>query len=401
MAVELRLEAANLINAGGGVVFLVAGLAILALGRGSRRGRLVGAFAVLWGLSHAFQNVVGYGEPERAVHLVLEMAAFVALAIAIAHAAAPLTGAPRRKFVAIVAATGIGVAFFAYGTVQRLVDNRPFDQWSNFATVALVPGALVVLLAACALRPAATPSEGRAWLLLGLSTGIYAAFFTAASASLPTLVTTHGVLALNISGLVLGAVLSVVLYWVLTCRQPPDQRAARWTFLVLLVTSLAACVMVLTIQPFDSHGGYGVARIIGAVILLIAVVKYDLLGVPLARIAVRRSVAAGFALATLFVVAQIMQNFLSAEYGLLTGGIVAGIFLFVANPIQRAIEKRAQGDRPRPGGNGKEKAYRNALRLAMRDRVLSPKERIDLAHLADELGLTARRAAEIEAELQS
>jgi hypothetical protein len=111
------------------------------------------------------------------------------------------------------------------------------------------------------------------------------------------------------------------------------------------------------------------------------------------------AVGAG-ALAVLFIVAQVAQNFFSAQYGLYMGGIIAGTFLFVASPVQKAIERRA-GNAPAKAGTrpGKEEAYRSALRFALRDRALSPQERIALAHLADELGLTAGRAAELESEV--
>src|SRR5204863_2694547 len=53
----------------------------------------------------------------------------------------------------------------------------------------------------------------------------------------------------------------------------------------------------------------------------------------------KRLVAAPVALALVFIVAQVAQNFFSAKYGLYLGGVVAGTFLFAASPLQRAMER--------------------------------------------------------------
>ncbi len=408
MTFAFRLEAANLIFAGGGVLFFAAGLAILFLARGSHRGRLIGAFAALWGLSNAVQNVVGYGETERALDLVLEVAAFIALVRLVAHVAAPLTGRSMAAFVLLIAVTGIGLASFAYGTVERLVDNRPFDQWSNFAVSALMPSTLVLLTAACVLRPETGEPEtrraGRGWLLLGLSSGIYASYFTALSAARPTSLATHGVTALNISGFILASVLCALLL-VIMMRRPPDRSAARWTFATLLGAGLLACMMELFGR--GGLGTFGFTRPVGVVLLAVAVVKYDLMGVPLPKLALHRSVVAGGALVTLFIVAEIAQNFLSSEYGLVMGGIIAGLVLFAANPIQRAAERLTERAAPdskdAKDPRSSEETFRVTLRKYLADGHVTREEEGHIARLASRLGIDAERAhtlrVEAEAEL--
>jgi hypothetical protein len=220
------------------------------------------------------------------------------------------------------------------------------------------------------------------------------------SAARPTSLATHGVMALNISGLVLGSVFCVVLSFVLASGRPDDPKASRWTFFALLAAGLVGCMMALRTPEFGNYGSNGIARTLGAVLLIIAVAKHDLLGVPLPGIVVRRSVLAGTALATLFIVAQIAQNFLAAEYGLIMGGIVAGAFLFAATPIQRALEGRGAarrldvGEPPRDASR-REDAYLDACRLAMRDKRLTRAEEARLHRLADELGLAPSRAHEL------
>lgn len=151
--------------------------------------------------------------------------------------------------------------------------------------------------------------------------------------------------------------------------------------------------------PFhDAFGALGIARLVGWLGLAYAITKLNLLDIPLPHVAIRRGVPSAVALALLFIVAQIAQNFFAAEYGLLLGSIVAGYFLFAATPIQRAIERagRPRGDvAPAQNVVANEDAFRRALRVALRDKVLTREEEIDLHHLAAQLGIPAGRAHEL------
>lgn len=114
-----------------------------------------------------------------------------------------------------------------------------------------------------------------------------------------------------------------------------------------------------------------------------------------------RATWAAAALAILFIVAQVMQNFLSAEYGLLTGGIIAGSVLFAANPIQRAIERATQrsGEGAPKVGKVPEEAYKSAVRLALRGGITRAEE-LELARIADAHGIRAVRAHELRDEVE-
>jgi hypothetical protein len=171
-------------------------------------------------------------------------------------------------------------------------------------------------------------------------------------------------------------------------------------------------LLVPSTQPgtWDPWGMYGVARVLGWSILVYVILKGGLLDVPLPHVAVSRGTVAAGALATLFIVAQIAQNFFSAEYGLLTGGVVAGTFLFAASPVQRAMERvgaRSPAGLPRTqrgpeakAGKHQEAAFRDAVRLAWKDRRFDQAEEVTLANLADSMGLTAKRATEIRHEVE-
>lgn len=153
----------------------------------------------------------------------------------------------------------------------------------------------------------------------------------------------------------------------------------------------------------DAYGLNGIMRLVGWVILVYAILRADLLQIKLPRLAVSRGAVAAGALATLFIVAQIAQNFLSAEYGLVSGGIIAGAVLFAASPVQRAIERvserRPSKQAPRAGVPD-ETAFRQAVELAFRDRRFDESEEIALAKLADRLGVSAHRTAEIRHQVE-
>ncbi|HLE95848.1 MAG TPA: hypothetical protein VI997_00625, partial [Candidatus Thermoplasmatota archaeon] len=150
-------------------------------------------------------------------------------------------------------------------------------------------------------------------------------------------------------------------------------------------------------------GAFGIVRTIGAALLVLAIVRYDLLGVPLPRLAVSRGPLAAGALAILFVVAQVAQNFLAAQYGLLMGGVVAGAFLFAASPIQRAFEggrrDRAVAAAAVPDDAALE-AYRAAVRAALADGAMTREEEEHLADVAHHLKLSPRDALRVRREVE-
>jgi hypothetical protein len=152
----------------------------------------------------------------------------------------------------------------------------------------------------------------------------------------------------------------------------------------------------------DPYGTLGVARLAGWVILALTVVHAGWLDIRfLSR---HRTGIAMAALATLFIVAQVAQNFFSAEFGLYTGGIVAGAFLFVASPVQKAIERinerKSVQVLPRSSKGENDEAFRAAVQFALRDRRLSHAEEMSLADLAERLGIGVKRATEIRHQVE-
>jgi len=73
-------------------------------------------------------------------------------------------------------------------------------------------------------------------------------------------------------------------------------------------------------------------------------------------------------------------------------------------PMQRVAERVANAAAPALAPEAprseKEKAYRNALRIAFRDRKVTREEELQLAHLAEQLGIGAGRAMELRHEAE-
>jgi hypothetical protein len=205
--------------------------------------------------------------------------------------------------------------------------------------------------------------------------------------------------------LLVSFALCVPVAWLWTLGR--SDRAIPWAMAWLTLFSILAGQAEVLVFGNSETGLVGIARIVSALLIGVGLLAGALDERVEASVRFRRSTAAAGALALLFVVAQVAQNFFSAEYGLLSGGIIAGTFLFAASPIQKRIER--MGER-KPGANASiaavspganDEAYRHAVRFALRDRQLEPAEELALADLAERLGVGARRATEIRLEVQA
>ncbi len=407
---EFDVSSGEIINAGGGFLFLLIGIAILAVARQTRLGLRLGAFATTFGLAYAVANLVGKDvDPVSATValLVPALAAAVCLGFLIVEVARDLAPPAKRRVVLVATAVGLAATVAAVVFVALGVENPGFvTSGGNFALalplIWLIEPFLLVLLAAAAQAPTSESSlrryKGR--LLLGLSAGLFAAniVMTTAASTGPDQGWTG--LAIEGVGLLLGVLVAFAAWMVLRGRPPGAETFARRAFVAVVVVGVAGCLQVV-FPATEAIGVFGIIRTVGAVLLVFAVVKYDVLGVPLPRLVVRRGALAGSALAVLFIVAQVAQNFFSAEYGLLMGGILAGGFVFAASPIQRAIERSSDHRKPNAASTGSAAAgYKAALRAAMRDGTLTRREERHLAEVAMALGISALQALDLRDEVE-
>lgn len=406
----MAFDAAAIIRAGSGLMFMAVGL--VALGVRRFQGRTALATACLaFGASAFMINLVFFLEPNTTVTnvaLVGQSLAFWVFAAALVwflFSGPWCREAPQRRWLmgGVLVAGGVSalsilalqswIPAFA-GIYGKIFQGSNAAFYLDFdATYGFVPFAVLFGIVAAIQAKRSTSTSGSlslAALTLGLT--LYSSYDGGS-----TLQPYPSPGSLMLPGLSSVTILAVPVAWSMLLKST----ARRHAWLVILGT-LAAILFGLA-EPIllggTITGGPGLVRALAAVSVGFALLRGGLDGQEPQRLVIRKGTWAAASLAVLFIVAQVAQNFFSAEYGLLTGGIVAGVFLFAASPIQRSIEAMAGSGR-RPGrGTGKEEAYSSALRFALRDRTLSPEERIQLGHVADELGLTSRRAAEIEAEV--
>jgi hypothetical protein len=161
---------------------------------------------------------------------------------------------------------------------------------------------------------------------------------------------------------------------------------------------LEGVLQPLLIKQFEN----GVARTLEAAAFAIAIFHYDLLGVGLKARSASRASTATAALAALLITAQVAQNYLSATYGLLMGGVIAGAVVFAANPIQKHIERIGVHDRhvttSSAASSRREETYKSAVRLALRGGI-DPTEEVELMRIADANGIGNVRAAELRRQV--
>lgn len=423
IALDTSLSA--LLNAAGAFLYVVVGVGILLAARGSRWALAIGSTTVTFGVWLVADNLVSFRDPAWGlVTAGFGLVTVVPTTWLVVQIARPL---PRRqRSVLVGSALVAALTCLAYlwlfvapetrsgaiSAAQRagyLVQDTVIN-WAAFALALAGVSVLSLAVLAAGLRSRRPDDDGRpSRALRALAAALavwpvtFGPFFAIAGGSTAQF---------TLWALAGGLLPFVAITTLLPTQGDRAPRVARGTF--LLLAGLAAATIALTpiMVRFNSQLGlFGVARTIGAGFLAAAVLKHDLLGVPLPHFALRRGPLAATALATLFIVAQIAQNFFATKYGLLLGGVVAGAFLFMASPIERLATRLLANDAPPRAGTpdarspsapvAREESYRNAVRLALRDRRLTRAEEAHLHRLAEDLGLGASRAHAILVECEA
>lgn len=394
------------VNAASGALFLAVGLFCLALGRRSRRAALVGATALAFGIGLVGSNLV-ISNGLAPLYIALDGIAAAGAALLTVHTARGLPVRSRRLLAALATLAILTYAGVLGAAIVQTDFMRTIPLMDWLSTFLSAPAfAFALLGCACALRFAALPvdaaRERRALACLTLAFGLFAFVWLGVN-------TTRG---WNGMGIVFTAACFTIPVW-LVGTKGADARLARNVLLALVGAAVVGLVVRPLIDLADAQGlpsGFsedyglpGVARLVGLVFLVRAIVRHDLLGVPLPHLVITKGPLAATALATLFIVAQLMQNFLSAEYGLLAGGVLAGAVLFAANPVQKAIERATErtGSASAERRLAQEESYRKALRMAVRDRKLTRAEETTLHELAHDLGISGPRAHALLAEAEN
>lgn len=196
-----------------------------------------------------------------------------------------------------------------------------------------------------------------------------------------------------------GATLVAAAMWLASMRGP-DRRIARNMAWLTLGSLLLGMVSFVVLGHTSVIGGI---RVITAAILGYAIVKHQLLGIDVkVRWTISKSTVAAAFIAVFFVASEGAQ-LLFGRQNELVGLAAAGALVFAMSPLQRLADRLAVKAVPVsaevPISNGKDDAFRSAVRLALRGGI-TRREEHDLALVADNLGLNAKRALELRDEVE-
>jgi hypothetical protein len=175
----------------------------------------------------------------------------------------------------------------------------------------------------------------------------------------------------------------------------------------ILVSNVAALLVTdVVAQDFVDNVLFPLGFVAFAALLVRGIVRYQLLDFDLkVKWTLQRGTVAAIILGAAVVAGQVAQNYLSGAFGWLAGGIVAGLLIFAIRPIERFAERLSDRAMPRTTGTPeylaqrKHEIYRAAIEDAMRDGVVSAKERALLLRLSDNLGLSSDESTRIEREV--
>lgn len=282
--------------------------------------------------------------------------------------------------------------------------------WQGSALLATLVGAISLLATAglvavsllLPLRVARTP---RSWQGEARTIGIVAVsmvLFTAGTlAHIGT--AARGEMPLQVAAFDSAYVLLPALLWLRATRGPHSQVAR-----TVLVASAAIYLTSIIVGPDAS---WAAGRLLGGLVLAYAVLRGHIEGLDLkVQVAISRSTIAAAFIAAFFVASEGAQ-ILFGQGNEWVGLFAAGALVFALAPLQRAAERFAEravpiavaasaGARGAPGASG-EASYRQAVRLAVRDRRLTREEEGHLHALARDLGIDAARAHTILVEVEA
>jgi hypothetical protein len=193
-------------------------------------------------------------------------------------------------------------------------------------------------------------------------------------------------------------------WWIRNTRIAEGSSLARNVALLTLAMPAGGAVLHALFQA--DWGGYGLARIATAFVLALAILRHQLLGLDLGlRWTIKQSTVAAAFVGVFFVTSEGAQSFFAeTTNSSIVGIIAAGALVFAMAPLQSAAERVASaavplaGDAPR-ARTGREDSFRAAVRLAMKGGRLTASEQRELAVLAEDLGVAARRAFKVVDEV--
>lgn len=393
-----------------GLLYLALGLFALTIRPRRAVTMAFGVFGLAYGAGFAWINLmfIMTGRQFFVPQLFMLMVAYGALFVLIMRSVSDKTWLWRP-------AVGAALA----GTMSGLLVHLLFDADKNFtSTLSAVETSIqdaAIFLGIWALlsrrgRPAARDIRivlAAVFLLAAFAAGSYAVFHLRRMATSPDAAEFFW------SSVLLWGTWSVLLMVAAARETEPADRRTAWRFawFVMALILLGALLML----DYDRHPGThplrGILRTIGFLVLSYAILRRSLLGIDVkARWTISKSTVAGIFIAVFFIASEGAQLLFGQENELV-GLFAAGALVFAISPLQRVADQIAVKAVPvtadavaplLPTGQAAaakdEGLYLRAVRLALRDRIVTPEEELDLIELAERLGIGARRAAELRLE---
>ncbi|MBI4392320.1 MAG: hypothetical protein HY556_00785 [Euryarchaeota archaeon] len=166
-------------------------------------------------------------------------------------------------------------------------------------------------------------------------------------------------------------------------------------------------------DALPSYFYFGVANLVLPLVATYALLRHNLFGLDFrVRWAISKSTIAAVFIAVFFVASEAAQQFFGEAFqSNYVGILAAGALVFAIAPLSRLADRLAEKAVPVAAGTGPVEAsasdtrgadaYRHAVRLALRDRRLTPGEEVALAHVAQGLGLTPVEAIRLRHEVEA
>ncbi len=405
------------------IVTAVVGVLFLVHPQGRRTSRLFGL--VLAGISVSWLATMLF-DPEDA-----SASSWFRLVIVLGLAAAGggivalgLSGlAKQRRRVPWLAVAGlvgaVPVLPYAVWFIADLGSGRAVDAWGPILSLTMIffMFASTFCVALLALRYPRFGGPGSAWgehALLSFGLYLFSVSFVLLVAVFTGMFSRGWVTPLS-------AFVYVVLltgFWVFNAAtEPPASRVARNMAIAVAAVPLLPFLLLAAGRRFfsvvfasgDSMLFFllGVFFVVGLMLLVYSVLSKDFLGVALRlRWGVSKGLVAGLGLAVFFAITELSKLWLEDVLASRILGVLAvSALVLVFSPIQSLADRVAR--RAVPAAltgtpvERREEIYRQASRWALRDQALSESEQIQLANLADELGIGAGRAAVLLSETRT
>ncbi len=415
------VDVSVLFEAGSG--FLLVGLGVLVLLVRPRRRPAVAfaMFSILWGMDAFLSNTAFVGLDGFELVLYAATVAQVGAAASLVWLTTMFPrSATRRERGAFWAAGVVGAAIALVLTLGIWLARHRFPELEPtlystglLAFVLTYPiflGALLYAIVLWTLRYIHVPDDdGRArrqYALAAAALVSWVGFVTghgpSDTVSIRIGIQSQDGFILLLTGLPMLILLGVAATWLYAQHAAPDGRIGRnMAWFVLSVLLLG--VLYSYVEPW---GAFALTRLLATALLAIGILRFQMLSLDVKiRWTVSRSTVAAAFIVVFFAASEGAQAFFGDQFQNEYLGIAAAAFLVVALvPLQRVADRVALRAVPGSGAGlfrpqQLEKAYRDAVRLALRDHAVTPEEEVQLAELADALGISAARAMRIRQEV--